>query len=79
MEAFFNILKDFDGPFSFVVIISLFSIIGILIYTCYTAYLDFALKRDMVHKGMSAEDIERVINAGKDKPEIENETSEHRA
>ncbi|MFC1760793.1 hypothetical protein ACFL6U_01780 [Planctomycetota bacterium] len=68
MEAFFAFLNQLGFPFNFVIIGALFAGLGILIYGCYTAYLNYALKRDMVNKDMSAEEIERVISAGKDKP-----------
>ncbi len=78
MEVF-TFLEKLGFPFNFTIIIILFFGLGILIYACYTAYLNHVLKRDMIEKGMSAEDIGRVINASKDKPEIEDQSSEQGA
>jgi len=76
MEAFFSFLEELGAPFSVICIIALFVILCALIYRCYTAYLNYVLKRDMLNKDMSAEDIERVINAGQGTPEIEDQSSE---
>jgi hypothetical protein len=79
MEAFFEYLKTMPIPFNFVAIVGMFAILCGVIYACYTAYLNNALKREMLNKGMSAGDIERVINAGKNSPEIEDQPSEQGA
>jgi hypothetical protein len=58
-------------PFNFITVVGMLAIICGVIYLCYTAYLNYALKRDMLNKEMSAGDIERVMNAGKHSPETE--------
>ena len=79
MEAFFEYMKTIPIPFNFAAILGIFGISCGIIYACYAAYLNYALKREMLNKGMSAEDIEIVINAGKNSPEIENRSSEQGA
>ena len=79
METFFGYLVSLPVPFNFVGIVSVIAIVCGLIYACYTAYLNNALKREMLNKGMSAEDIERVINAGKRGSEIKDQSSEQGA
>lgn len=76
MDAFFSFLDGLGSPFNFVCMVSLFAIACGLIYVCYSAYLNYVLKRDMLRKDMSAEDIERVINAGKGNSENGNQSSE---
>lgn len=75
MEAFFEYMKTMPIPFNFVAVLGIFGILCGIIYACYAAYLNYSLKREMLNKGMSAEDIERVINAGKDSPEIKDQSS----
>ena len=65
MGAFFEYLRSLPTPFSFAAVVVIFAIFCGVIHTCYTAYLNTSLKREMLSKGMSAEDIERVMNAGK--------------
>ena len=65
MNTFFESIMTLPTPFNFVAIVGMFAIFCGISYACYTAYLNNALKREMLNKGMSAEDIERVINAGK--------------
>ena len=76
METFIGYLTSLPTPFNFVCILGVIAIVCGLIYACYTAYLNNALKREMVNKGMSAQDIERVINAGTSDPENEDQPSE---
>ncbi len=64
METFVKFLTGMPIPFNFVAIVGMFAILCGVIYACYTAYLDNALKREMLDKGMSAEEIEKVMNAG---------------
>ena len=71
MNAFFELIKSMPIPFNFITIVGMLAILCGVIYLCYTAYLNYALKREMLNKEMSAEDIERVINAGKHNPETE--------
>ncbi len=78
METLIEDLMALPTPFNFVAVVGMFAILCGLIYACYTAYLSNALKREMLSKGMSAEDIERVINAGKGSSEIEDQSSKQR-
>ena len=71
MDAFFELIKSMPIPFNFITIVGMLAILCGAIYLCYTAYLNYALKREMLNKGMSVEDIERVINTGRKSPEIE--------
>lgn len=75
MEKFFDVLKTMPIPFNFITIVGIFAIVFGVFYLCYTAYLNNALKRDMLNKGMSAEEIERVLNAGKSMPEMKGHAS----
>lgn len=79
MDAFFELIKSMPIPFNFITIVGLLAILCGAIYLCYTAYLNYALKREMLNKGMSVGDIERVMNAGKNSPGIEDLPSEQGA
>lgn len=79
MDAFFELIKSMPIPFNFITIVGLLAILCGVIYLCYTAYLNYALKREMLNKGMSVEDIERVMHAGKNSPGIEDQRSEQGA
>jgi hypothetical protein len=79
MDAFLKLIQSMPIPFNFVAIVGMLAIFCGVVYACYTAYLNTALKREMLDKGMSAGDIERVINAGKNSPKIEDKPSEQGA
>ena len=79
METLVDLLKTLPTPFNFVAILGIFAILCGSIYACYTSYLTISLKREMLNKGMSAKDIERVMNAGKQSPAIEDQSSDHEA
>ena len=76
MEAFFDFFNTVPCPFNIFGFLVMVVIVCALIHHCYTAYLDHVLKREMLSKDLTAEDIERIINSGKGKPEIEDKTSE---
>jgi len=64
MDAFFELIKSMPTPFDFITIVGMFAIFCGAFFMCYSAFLNYTLKRDMLKRGMSAEEIERVVNAG---------------
>ena len=71
MTDFFNALRGiFSSPFCvpvFAMFIPLVAIIATFWYKTVKDKSDNQLKQSMLERGMSAEDIERVINAGSEK------------
>lgn len=73
MSQFVQLIRDMGTPFNMIVMICLIfafsSVIGVIVdqvrkYLCHRQDLDF--KREMLDRGMSAEEIDRVIRADRE-------------
>ena len=66
MDAFFDYIRTIPFPFVVMGFLVVFVIVCALIHECYKTRLNNELKCKMLDRGMSAQEIEQVMNAGKD-------------
>lgn len=71
MDAFFDYIRTIPFPFVVVGFVVVVGLITHCVHDYYKTRLNNELKQSMLERGMSAQDIEQVMNAGSDSKELD--------